>query len=319
MNLSILQELGIKVTPHALLRDHTTFKLGGACKAMIECQNAQEMTAAIKALRKIHASFLVMGFGSNILASDNGIDKIIVRYTTNTPLIEQKGNRLTVDAATQFDDLARFAINAGLDGMTTFSGIPGTVGGAIAGNAGAYGKQISDSLVSLTLLKPDNTVISVPKSAISFSYRDSDIKHSNDIILNAEFELPSGDTKTMLQKREETIRTREEKHGRWQDSPSAGSFFRNVEPTSKAGPRQSAGWFLDQAGAKDLRVGGAHSYKNHANIITRDDNAKAEDVLALTLQMMAMVEKKFSIKLIREVRLLGEFKNLPVSNPKGYS
>jgi UDP-N-acetylmuramate dehydrogenase len=318
MILTSLERSGINVIPQARLADYTTFKLGGPCRALIECCNASHVETATRALRAEKIPFLVMGFGSNILTSDKGIDLVMLRYSTQEPVIEHEQNHITVDAATQLDDLALYAINAGLDGMTAFSGIPGTVGGAIAGNAGAYGQQISDHLIYVTLLRPDGTTLKVQKADIRFTYRDSDIKHSDDIILNAEFELPAGDKKSMTEKRAETIRIREEKHGKWQTSPCAGSFFKNVEPTSKAGPRQSAGWYLEQAGAKGLRVAGAHSYKNHANIITRDQYATAQDVLDLTKAMADIVEQKFSIKLVREVRLLGEFANTPECNCSGY-
>jgi UDP-N-acetylmuramate dehydrogenase len=319
MDFPFLKELGLSVIHNARLADHTTFKLGGPCLALVECRNAKEVTAAVISLRGRKIPFLLMGFGSNILASDHGVDKIIVRYTSSRPAITRQDDRVTVDAATQFDDLARFAIDQGLDGMTVFSGIPGTVGGAIAGNAGAYGQQISDRLLTVTLLKPDNSVITVPGSAIHFEYRDSDLKHNGDIILSATVKLtPGGNTEVMAKKREATIRTRENKHGRWQETPCAGSFFRNVEPTSKAGPRQSAGWFLEQAGCKALNVNGAHSYKNHANIIIRDDGAKAQDVYDLTLKMSSMVKEKFGLELVREVRLLGRFGHTPECPSEGY-
>ncbi|MBF0593981.1 MAG: UDP-N-acetylmuramate dehydrogenase [Candidatus Omnitrophica bacterium] len=306
-DLSFLTDAGINVTYNAPLAQFTTFKLGGPCKAMVECANAGHMTVAVLALRSLNIPFIVMGFGSNILASDNGVDVVIVRYTNNTPIIRQEGNTLIVDAATQLDALAEYAINAGLTGMTEFSGIPGTVGGAIAGNAGAYGAQISTPLINLTLLKPDNSVVTVSPDTLHFEYRDSAIKHCNDIILSATFTLSPGDTATMRAKRVETINTRETKHGRWQDTPCAGSFFRNVEPTSKADRRQAAGGIIEMAGARNLKIGGAHSYKNHANIITRDNGATAKDVFDLTKRIVEIVNQRSGINLVREVRLLGTF------------
>ena len=300
MNLDSLNSAGIAVTLNTLLKDHTTFRLGGPCRAMIHCLNAAQVTLAVSFLRTTGLPFLVMGSGSNILAADAGVDTVIVRYTSATPIIKIDGNIISVDAATQFDTLASFAIDNGFDGMTGFSGIPGTVGGAIAGNAGAYGQQISDHLIDITVLKTDNTVALLPKASIRFEYRDSDIKHNGEIILSARFLLQSADNRDALQqKRLGILETRLSKHGHWEKNPCAGSFFRNVDPTSKAGPRQSAGWFIEQAGAKDMTVGKAHSYVHHANIITRDDGATAQDVYDFTKRADRCFEQVGHLKACR--------------------
>ena len=319
MDLSFLNDLSVKTTPGALLKDFTTFRLGGPCLAMIECPEAQALKETVIRLRQKNVNFVMMGFGSNTLASDTGVDAVVVRYSSNTPHVKRQGNRLHIDASTIFDDLILFAIKENMEGLTSFSGIPGTIGGAIAGNAGAYGFEISQPIIELTLLKPDNNVVTVPKDTIRFSYRDSDLKHNGDIILSAVFELkPGKDGKIMLKSHDNIIANRHEKHGDWRKFPSAGSFFRNVEPTSKAGPRQSAGFFLEQVGGKDLSVNGAHCFAKHANIITHDDGATAQAVYDLTLKMAGMVKEKFGIELTREVRLLGEFQNAPSCNAKNY-
>jgi UDP-N-acetylmuramate dehydrogenase len=318
MQLDFLSDLGIKTTAKALLKDVTTFRLGGPCLALVECANAEKVLETVKRLRTNQLDFLLMGFGSNILASDHGVERLIVRYSSDEAIIKQAGNRLIVDAATQFDDLVLFAIRQGLSNLTQFSGIPGTLGGAIAGNAGAYGRQVSDHLVELTVLTPDDRVMTIPKGDVHFSYRDSDLKHNGTFILSAVFELPPGEPNSMLKERDETIATRKKKHGTWLENPSAGSFFRNVEPSSKAGPRQSAGWFLEEAGAKAMRIGKAHPYQNHANIVTHDEGATAQDVYELTRRMAQAVKKKFDLELVREVRLLGEFKNAPGCKVDGY-
>jgi len=319
MDLLFLNDLSVKITPHALLKDFTTFRLGGPCRAMIECAKADDLKETVIRLRTRNIPFVMMGFGSNTLASDQGVDAIIVRYSSETPHIIRKGNQLHAAASAMFDDLILFAIKENIDGLTSFSGIPGTVGGAIAGNAGAYGFEISQFITELVLLKPDNTLVTAPKSTLIFSYRDSELKHNGDIILSAVFELkPGKDVKSMLKSHDNIIANRHEKHGDWRKHPSAGSFFRNVEPTSKADRRQAAGFFLEEAGAKILNINGAHCYANHANIITRDEGATAQSVYDLTLKMAGMVKEKFGIDLVREVRLLGEFKNAPSCDMKNY-
>jgi len=320
MNLSFLSQLGLAVTPDVRLADITTFKLGGPCLALVECRKAEDMIKAVRSLREENIPFLVMGFGANILASDHGVNQVIVRFTSPTPWVaEISTGVLEVDAATQFDDLACFAVEHDLDGMAAFSGIPGTVGGAIAGNAGAYGDQIADCLSSVRLLKPDGTIIIRPRHDIRFSYRDSDIKHSDDIVLSATFHLAVSQDPTALKaRRRDILAERESKFGNWKKDPCAGSFFRNLEPTSNASRRTAAGGILDLAGAKAMNVHGAHTYPNHANIVTRDEGATAQDVYELTLKMAAAVKEKFGLDLIREVRLLGKFDNASDGNAEGY-
>ncbi len=317
MNLDHLKHSGLKIIPRAPLKDYTTFRLGGPCLALILCETAAQLTLAVSYLRATQTPFIMIGFGSNILAADAGVETVIVRYSSKMPLITKEHDTLTVDAATQLDALAAFAIENGLEGMTCFSGIPGTVGGAIAGNAGAYGQQISGHLVDITILQPDNTVAILPKELIHFEYRDSAIKHNGAIILSARFTLPAGDPTAMKKNRAGLIDERHSKHGHWEENPCAGSFFRNVEPTSNAGPRQSAGGVIEAAGAKNLMIGKAHPYPKHANIITRDEGATAQDVYDLTTTIAAMVKAKFGVKLVREVRLLGKFNN-GLGDPQGF-
>ena len=316
MNISFLNDAGIPYVSNALLAEYTTFRLGGPCLALVSCANNIELTKSVKALRSAKVPFILMGFGSNILVSDKGIDSVVVRYTSDCHGIQRHHNTLTVEASTQLDALAEYAVTAGLDGMTTFSGIPGTVGGAIAGNAGAYGQEISDNLTKLTVLKPDSSIQNILKTALHFDYRNSDFKDNNDIILTAEFSLIDGDTDAMKQKRAKIIAAREKKHGNWRKIPSAGSFFKNIKPSSNAGPHQSAGWFIENTGAKTIRIGGAHPFTNHANIITRDTNATAQEVYTLTERIKGMVREKFNLDLIREVRLLGSFDG--IESPKGF-
>lgn len=308
MDLSFLKDLDIKITSHARLKDFTTFRLGGPCTAMLECRDAATLTRIVEALRSRTIDFLVMGFGSNILASDQGVNLVMIRYINAQPVIRREGNNLTTDASTLLDDLILFSIRERLEGLLPLSGIPGTLGGAIAGNAGAHGIDISQTLSCLSLLKPDGRIITMTKEELQFGYRDSAIKHNGDIILAATFALDPGKDPEISQKTHDNIiATRQEKHGDWRTTPSAGSFFRNVLPSSRATRRESAGWFLEQAGAKTLHIGKSHAYEKHANIITCDEGGTAQDTYDLTLAMAKAVKEKFQIDLVREVRILGPF------------
>jgi UDP-N-acetylmuramate dehydrogenase len=318
MDLSFLNDLNVTITPHALLKNYTTFRLGGPCLAMIECESASVLSETIIRLRQHCAHFIFMGFGSNILASDKGIPAVIVRFSSNTPRITQHGDSLTVEASTMLHDLANTAVDAGLDGLSKMIGIPGTVGGAITGNAGAYGEQISDHLRDVKVLCQDNTLKIIPARDIRFSYRDSEFKSNGMIILEATFDLTPSQTTDLTIKRDAILEERKFAYTFWQTYPCAGSFFKNVEPTSKAGKRQAAGWFLENSGAKELSHKSALIYKDHANIVTHKDQGLAQDVYELTLKMSDLVKEKFGIELVREVRVLGDFDHAPQSKADNY-
>jgi UDP-N-acetylmuramate dehydrogenase len=291
----------------AQLRDFTTFKLGGSCPALIECPDAAVLCEVAATLAQRQIEFIVIGQGSNLLVSDAGIGTVVLRYCTDQHDIEFDGWRVHVTGNTILDDLARITIEHGVGDVSFCSGIPGTVGGAIAGNAGAFGQQIGDVIESVRLMDRTGAVECASADELSFEYRSSILKKSGAVVLDAVLKLKSGDRKTMRKERERILELRRTKHPDWKATPCAGSVFRNVEPTSAAERRQAAGWFLEQAGAKDLRVGGARLYEKHANIIVADAEATASDVFYLSEQMMAAVRDQFGFELVREIKLLGDF------------
>ena len=311
MDTTFLNETKVKKMANAFLSEYTTFKLGGPCPYLIHCQTPEQMELTIKNLEVQNIDYIVIGGGSNLLVSDQGVSCVVVRYFSKTPLIERDGNDVIVSGSTLLDELPQFAISQSLEGINYASGIPGTVGGAIVGNAGAFGKQIGDVLVSIELLSHDGVKRTVGKEALGFSYRHSDLKVRGDIVLSARLRLSPGDSEKLKAERDEILKIRHEKHPDLNTYPCAGSFFRNVEPTSKAERRQAAGWFLEQCGAKDFRVGGAAIFEKHANIIVKTDGCKPQDVYELSLKMAEAVKEKFGLTLIREVRLVGDFKGKP--------
>ena len=289
--------------PGARMAEYTTFRLGGPCRRLFDCPTADSVAAAVRAVRAAGEPFRLIGGGSNLLVADAGLPAAVVRFVTPAPEILREDGRLVVSAGTALDDLAAFAARAGLGGLTFATGIPGTVGGAVAGNAGAFGEQIADRLVSLTLLEPDGAVREAPRDALRFSYRDSELKGSDRIILRATLSLPSADPETLRAERTRLLEWRRTMHPDWTRIPCAGSFFRNLEPTSAAERRQAAGWFLEQAGALALRVGGAAVYAKHANIpIKAADDCTAGDVRELTRRMAEAVRARFGIVLVPEVQ-----------------
>ncbi len=289
------------------LAEFTTFRLGGPCRGLTTCATRLELRRAIEQLGEAGEPFVLMGGGSNLLVSDAGVDAHVIRYFSEKPLIARAGNDLSVQASTRLDDLAAYTVLNGLDGLICCTGIPGTVGGAIVGNAGAFGEQIGDRVVSITAMDRSGNEREMTADELSFGYRRSALADTDIIVVAARLRLRPGDRERLRARRQEILALRASKHPDWQRIPTAGSFFKNIEPTSSAERRQAAGWFLEQAGAKSMRVGGARTFEKHANIIIAERGCKAADVLELARQMAARVKEKFGIDLHREVRLLGAF------------
>ena len=213
--------------------------------------------------------------------------------------------------------MAGYAVEHGLGGLVNASGIPGTVGGAIVGNAGAFGWQVGDALVSVDLLTRDGGRDTVGPGALGFSYRDSQLKRTRQIVRSAVFRMPGTDPAADRAERQRILDLRASKHPDLSVFSCAGSFFRNIEPTSAADRRQAAGYLLDKAGAKAMKFGGAGVYEKHANIIIKDsDDCSAQDILELSRMMAAAVHERFDIELMREAQLLGDFDDAGVASDR---
>jgi UDP-N-acetylmuramate dehydrogenase len=297
----------LRVSKNALLRDITTFQVGGPCPLLIEGATAAQLPAIIQLLNKTGQPFLVIGQGANLVVSDKGIDQAVIRFYSETPTITASGNRVTVSGDTLLDGLAIFTIESESGDLSYCSGIPGTVGGGIAGNAGAFGRQMGDHLVSAEILGLDGRIRTVAKTDLEFAYRHSKLKETGEIVLSATFELPIEKKEIMQAERDRIMQFRKDHHPDWHKEPCAGSVFRNIEPTSAVERRKAAGFFLQEAGAHLFRVGGARLYEKHANIIVADPGCTAQDVWELSEKMARAVKDKFDITLVREVRFLGEF------------
>lgn len=293
----------------APLSKFTTFQLGGPCPALIQCATSAQVKKVVEYFDNEGVeNHIIIGEGSNLLVSDSGIAQYVIRFYTEKPWIEIRGDHVFVDGGTRLDDLALFYAQNGLDGLGFASGIPGTVAGAISGNAGAFGRQISDALISVTVLDKEGDEKVLPADECIFSYRYSRFKDSTEVILQALFRFEKGEPKILLKEREEILRERSEKHPDYRKVPCAGSFFKNIDPVAPGEKRQAAGWFLEQAGAKMMSVGGASVFDKHANIIIKKEKqCTAGDVYRLSQKMQKAVLEKFGIDLIPEVRFWGDF------------
>ena len=305
------ESLKVNIQYESELAPFTTFKLGGKAKGIIHCALPQQLQNVIVHLNKENVDFIVIGGGSNIVVSDAGVNCFVIRYFSETPFVERQGDDVIVFGSTKIDDLVKFSIDQGLGDLSFASGIPGTVGGAIYGNAGAFGQQISGHLKSVSLITRSGELKEVDSKDLYFKYRDSNLKRSQDIILSARFELLPSDRDVLTGQRVKVLGERSKKHPDWKKERCAGSFFKNIDCGDSEKKRKSAGCFLDEIGAKDLRVNSAYVFEKHANIIMVDDNAKSQDIFDLSVKMAVLVKDKFDLQLEREVRFVGDFSGKP--------
>ena len=317
MNRALLlswKECPVRILSEVPLSSYTTFRLGGPCRFFITCQTPEELETVVTHLLRNGEKFILIGGGSNLVVADQGLDCAVIRYYSGEPIVRIDGTDLIVSGSTLLDQAVVFALKQSLAGLNYASGIPGTVGGAVVGNAGAFGRQVGDTLKSVRVITPSGEIKKRSASQLGFSYRHSALKESAEIVVSARFGLSPGDQEQLRKERDQILQTRHEKHPNLQTHPCAGSFFRNIEPTSKAERRQAAGWFLEQAGAKNFRSGGAMIFDKHANIIVKTDDCTAQNVYDLHLLMAKAVKEKFDLDLVREVRFVGTLEGVSQKN-----
>lgn len=288
------------------LRDYVTFKLGGPAELFFDAENKESFIQAIEFARANKIQFFVLGGGSNLVVSDKGMAGLVVRNSCrDLNLVDVTKKQISFSAGFDLGELVKTALANCFAGLEYFAGIPGSVGGAIYGNAGAYGRCIADILIDAEVLFPDGTIHTVPNSFFKFDYRTSIIKTSPYIILAARFQLESGDPKQIEAKIAEIKEARKGKHpGR--NVGCAGSFFKNLPPLPGEDRRRAAGAVLEKIGAKTMSFGGATVFHKHANFIINEGNATSEDVKMLAKLLKEKVRKDTGIELSEEVLYVGK-------------
>jgi UDP-N-acetylmuramate dehydrogenase len=290
---------GDRLILDASLAGHTLLAIGGPVRLLLEVESEADMVAIYADIMTHHIPYFLLGEGSNVLVDDNGIEGIVLVNKIKTlPCFDNE--RVEAVAGSNLHEIVTDCTKAGLLGLEFAAGIPGTVGGAIYGNAGAFGKAIGDRIIHVRLLNCKGEVEERARGAMEFGYRTSILKQTGEIVLSCLLQLERGDAAAGLQEIEKNLALRAEKHPE-EGTQTAGSYFKNVKPVSSAPRRQAAGYYLEQVGAKELRVGGAGMYGGHANILVNYGNATAADVLALTKELQKRVFDKFSIQLEPEV------------------
>ena len=237
IDIKFLESLpnSINVINNASMSNYNSFKVGGICPLLLECYEEEDISIVLKYLIQNNIKNIVIGEGTNLLVSDSGLDCVVVKFCASfSSKIKINEDIITVPAQLLLSDFVIQAIKSNLGDITFLSGIPGTVGGAIAGNAGAFGKQIGDVLIDVEVIDINGKIHKINKEDLNFSYRSSYFKTCSDIILNASFKLNRIDENEMNNKRNEILNLRSQKHPDWTNEPCAGSVFRNIEPSSAA-------------------------------------------------------------------------------------
>lgn len=297
---NLFRERRLKLRKRVSLKKYTSFKIGGKAKYFITVRKIKKLIEAIELARKLKIRFLVIGGGSNILFDSRGFDGLIIRNKCERVRI-RKGGIVEALSGTNFKKLIKKCYEHSLEGLEPLYGIPGTVGGTVYGNAGAYGVSISDFLKEVEILDENGNINVLKKEDIYFGYRDSQFKRGNSIILRVFFNLKKGKKKVILKRIKEIWGMRRKKIPPY---PCAGSYFKNI--ILENGEKIPAGELIEKAGLKGLKMGRAEVWKEHANFIVNLGGATSSDVMSLAEEIKSDVKEKFGIELEEEVIFVPE-------------
>ncbi|MBP5153027.1 MAG: UDP-N-acetylmuramate dehydrogenase [Lachnospiraceae bacterium] len=286
-----------RVLRDVLLKDHTTFKTGGPAGAFVPVENTEELLVTLDYLKKKEIPFFILGNGSNLLVSDSGYDGAVIKLAGSFGEVNVTGNVITAGAGALLSKVCLAAEEAGLSGLEFAYGIPGTVGGAMVMNAGAYDGEMSYVVTEVTVL--DGVEVRVlSREDMHFGYRDSIIKHSSMIVLSAKFALQPGDSRDIHDKMADFLQRRKSKQPL--EFPSAGSTFKR--PVG-----YFAGKLIEDAGLKGKRIGGACVSEKHSGFIVNTGGATSSDINLLMETVEEEVYQRFGVKLEPEVIKVGRF------------
>jgi len=277
------------------LKKHTTYGIGGPADLMIFPKSKQDLIKVIEIINENKIKLTILGSGSNVLVSDNGIRGAVISLKNSLKQIEVDDNILYAECGTMLGKIVKHAVKNNLIGLENLNGVPGTLGGALIMNAGAWGGEISENLIHVEVINSKSEIQKIQKKDLNFSYRQSSF-NKDDILLSAKFNLKKADKDII---KENFI---EAQSGRKKSQPlnkrSAGSLFKNPK-------NNSAGKLLDEAGLKGFSIGDAKISEKHANFFINDGDATSKDMLMLIKKAHKEVKDKFDVNLSLEVKLMG--------------
>ena len=292
------------------MNKHTSFKVGGPAHFFAKAESTDDLKAALALASEKGLPHFIVGNGTNLLVSDNGYDGVVITLAGEFSEIKELGNgAYQVGAAGPLGRFARTALKQGFAGIHKLAGIPGTLGGALYMNAGAYGQEIGNSCTAVTVLDSEGNIAERAASACGFGYRQSAFQKNGEIILSATFQLQQATAqgKTVADLEAELAKCMAKRKATQPlNMPNAGSTFKRLDAGSADMPTQVApGYYIEQAGLKGQRIGGAEVSTLHANSIVNAGDANASDIRQLSEHVQKTVREKFGIELKREIILLG--------------
>ncbi|MDQ7822604.1 MAG: UDP-N-acetylmuramate dehydrogenase [Candidatus Eremiobacteraeota bacterium] len=284
------------------LAPYTTYGIGGRADYFWEAPSLDSLKKGLHFAGDEGIPLFLLGGGSNVLFADEGIRGMVLRNAASGLVF--RGSTVMADSGLPLECLLKEARALSLGGLEFLAGIPGTVGGALYGNAGAYGRSISETLVKATLIDAGGIEREVGPDYFEFRYRHSSLKHTREIILTATLELRERDSDSIGREMEAIMAERREKHP-WHHG-SCGCFFKNVATDDPGGRKLAAGKLLDSVGARGLARGRALVYEKHCNFLINAGGATARDILSLAALLKEKVREAHHITLEEEVQIIGE-------------
>jgi UDP-N-acetylmuramate dehydrogenase len=289
------------------LAPFTTFRVGGPAEWFVETRGSDEIVTALTIAHAMHVPVTLLGGGSNVLVSDAGVRGLVMR-TRGGGVHQIAEDRVRADAAVSINGLVRWTISHGCSGLEAWAGTPGTVGGAIFGNAHFGGRSIGDLVSDVRLAARDGTVTDVPRSGLAFGYDRSRLQQSGEVVLAATFRVGPGEPAALRATARASLAFR--KQTQPLDTHNAGCVFQNPDPSRDrlpAGVPYAAGALVDRAGLKGAAVGAARVSPAHGNFIINDGTATALDIRRLIARCKDEVRARFGVDLREEIVYLGRF------------
>ena len=303
----LAERFGARARRDAPLAPFTTFGVGGPADWLVETRGDTEMIDALRLARDAGVPVTILGGGSNVLVSDAGVRGLVIRPRGGAARLVAP-DAVEADAALTINGLVRWTITQGLAGLEAWAGTPGTVGGAVHGNAHFGGRLIGDLVVAVRLTTPGGEVRELPRADMEFGYDSSRLQRSGEVVLTATFRVSAGEPGALRARARESLAFR--KRTQPLESPSAGCVFQNPSPDRDRVPEGvpwSAGALIDRAGLKGELVGGARVSLAHGNFIVNDGRATARDIRELIEKCRARVRSRFGVELREEIVYLGSF------------
>ena len=287
-----------KVLVKEPMASHTTFKIGGPADYFVKPETVEELAAVLKFCKEEEVPYFILGNGSNLLVGDKGFRGVVIQLYKNFDGMTIEGTTVTAKAGAMLVRVAKESGKAGLTGLEFASGIPGTIGGAMVMNAGAYGGEMKDVVTSVTVLTKDGEIKKLSGEEMNFRYRGSVVEDEDYIVLEAVMELKEGNLEEIQARMAELTVQRKTKQPI--EFPSAGSTFKRPEG-------YFAGKLIQDAGLRGFQVGGAQVSEKHCGFVINAGGATAADVMSLMQQVSDKVNEEFGVTLEPEVKRIGEF------------